>query len=889
MIDVLWLEASRTMAVRGRSRRVLSLLALSIISLAVEASAAIIGTAGDLTVLSSPPFSVDIDDLQSNSQVFVFQEQASRILPQDIGAILAQPGTIFRGNNVPAAGQLFAGAVVDDYLIHADFVSLQGHYTGIITFDRDILAVIPIRAQLDGSDGILAHPNTEYPSGRSDRGIEGVDDQVGFDFDRRSMAISFELSSTSVPQDHIDQIRVITAASPSANQFKWINPSHSQWNVPTNWDMGIVPNSSTASVTFDVSELVIVTMSSSHTVGQLEFNGGSVDLVRTGGHSLTLGGVATIATPGNSSYRIDVPISGTSGLKKTGAGPLLLSGQNTYSGGTTVQAGTLSVRNHPLPSGTIDIQAGAILETDGFVTYSLQPGQTLSGGGRLRTRHGFSDTELTIAPTSQVRGSLTIETGLVVNSGRLSPGFSPGIITIDGDYVGEFDGVLEMEVGGLTPGTQHDQLIVTGSASLGGRLELRLINNFVPAVNSQIVIIDADDVSGQFHSILAPELTPALGRAVDIDVGSVPGEVRVRFVSPNTANTFEGQAVVADWTAGFNWSIQPPRTTDIVQIAPNQAVFNQRLNVTTNAFAHELSVQSATANQMTVAVNSGAHLSATQEVSIGRAGTIELAGGELVSRTIEIGADGSLIGQGSIVGNVQLGIGTSGNAATLAPGTATTKGVMEIEGNLTQSAVGALVLNVGGTGAGEFDQLAISGTAQLSGNLEVVYDNSTVAVPGNSWTLITATDVTAQFQSIEFRNQANGTYTAVDVRDTPSTPGGVIFLLRDVGDLNGDLIIDSRDAPLFAEALFNPSAFNPLFDSTGHEAADMNADGQLDFDDIDDFANSVSDMEPDAVIAAIRSAIPGVPEPSSLWPLLLSSALMARRERPIRPTKPRHG
>jgi len=40
-----------------------------------------------------------------------------------------------------------------------------------------------------------------------------------------------------------------------------------------------------------------------------------------------------------------------------------------------------------------------------------------------------------------------------------------------------------MEIGGLTPGTQFDQLLVTGIATLGGTLDLLLLNAFNPAIS----------------------------------------------------------------------------------------------------------------------------------------------------------------------------------------------------------------------------------------------------------------------------------------------------------------------------------------------------------------------------------------------------------------------
>jgi autotransporter-associated beta strand protein len=60
--------------------------------------------------------------------------------------------------------------------------------------------------------------------------------------------------------------------------------------------------------------------------------------------ALELTGAATVEVlPSNVSTTIAAPITGTAGLAKSGAGTLTLTGANSYTGGTTVTAGTLQV------------------------------------------------------------------------------------------------------------------------------------------------------------------------------------------------------------------------------------------------------------------------------------------------------------------------------------------------------------------------------------------------------------------------------------------------------------------------------------------------------------------------------------------------------------------
>ena len=81
---------------------------------------------------------------------------------------------------------------------------------------------------------------------------------------------------------------------------------------------------------------------------------------------------------------------------------------------------------------------------------------------------------------SKISGRGTIIGRLDHEGGRVEPGESPGRFTINGDYTNT-GGTLEIEIGGTTPDTEHDQLVITGNASLGGTMEVVLINGYVPS------------------------------------------------------------------------------------------------------------------------------------------------------------------------------------------------------------------------------------------------------------------------------------------------------------------------------------------------------------------------------------------------------------------------
>ena len=108
--------------------------------------------------------------------------------------------------------------------------------------------------------------------------------------------------------------------------------------------------------------------------------------------------------------------------------------------------------------------------------------------------------------TIESGGALTgsgIVSGNVINSGLVSPGNSPGTITILGNYTQNPNGILRIEVAGLAPG-DFDLLAVRGHASLAGALQLISLNGFKLQVGDKLTFLTANSVSGSFSTILNP-------------------------------------------------------------------------------------------------------------------------------------------------------------------------------------------------------------------------------------------------------------------------------------------------------------------------------------------------------------------------------------------------
>ncbi|NLX95674.1 MAG: hypothetical protein GXY83_05820, partial [Rhodopirellula sp.] len=140
---------------------------------------------------------------------------------------------------------------------------------------------------------------------------------------------------------------------------------------------------------------------------------------------------------------------------------------------------------------------------------------------------------LIVGPGEILSGNRAI-LGDVVNRGVLSPGNSPGVISIngnltiatsDGDTIddgytpppaSDTVGTIRMEIGGTDPDApDYDQIHVTGIATLGGTLEVVLINDFVPEPGQTFDILTAAEINGEFDS------APGLWVQFDVEEATV--------------------------------------------------------------------------------------------------------------------------------------------------------------------------------------------------------------------------------------------------------------------------------------------------------------------------------------------------------------------------------
>ena len=120
-------------------------------------------------------------------------------------------------------------------------------------------------------------------------------------------------------------------------------------------------------------------------------------------------------------------------------------------------------------------------------------------------------------------------------TGTLSPGKSPGVTTIDGNYSQGPDATLEIEVEGTVLG-QFDKVDISGDLTLDGTLKIKFLNNYTPAMGQAFRIIEAGSISGEFATVEVDGLST--GFIMDTSELYTKGSIRITG-TPDLSNNVD--------------------------------------------------------------------------------------------------------------------------------------------------------------------------------------------------------------------------------------------------------------------------------------------------------------------------------------------------------------
>jgi len=211
----------------------------------------------------------------------------------------------------------------------------------------------------------------------------------------------------------------------------------------------------------------------------------------TGTNAIRMGSGAIIRNAGTWDVQTDAGMLAS--LGGTGRFDNLASGTFQRTAGGGISTISVDVTN----AGTIKLQAGATSITGSYHQtaglLSVEAG-SLSSSGTLQIDGG----------TLGGFGTITGNVNLLAD--HLSPGTSPGSLSIAGTLNLGPSAAFGVEIGGLTPGTEHDRAVVSDAVTLAGTLNVTLVNGFVPADGATFTIMTFPSATGSFAAIDAPPL-----------------------------------------------------------------------------------------------------------------------------------------------------------------------------------------------------------------------------------------------------------------------------------------------------------------------------------------------------------------------------------------------
>jgi fibronectin-binding autotransporter adhesin len=606
-------------------------------------------------------------------------------------------------------------------------------------------------------------------------------------------------------------------------QVTWTNtePGAFPWTTGSAWSTGTAPNaigawaSVTANITGgqtlsldipvtlgrldlgDSNGTAAYTISSAVAANRLAFDVASgqatLNQTSTSGSNIITAGVRlndtlVVTNSSASALTISGAIIGTGGLSKAGTGTLILGGGNSYTGATTITAGTLQVtRSDALPSSALTMSGGTLDLTGVSASagaFSASAGVSLTGGSLTATSYAFSNAADTATVSSILAGSggLT-KTGtgnLTLSAANTYTGATTvsggGTLTLGVANAIASTGTLTMTGGSLVlSGTQSlaqfnatDVTLGTGTitASTGFAFSIGSGTNTVATVlagsgtfgksGAGTLLLTGNNTNSGTHTINAGTL--AIGSAERIS----------NSASVTLAGGTFDLGGFTETITNFNATGAGTITSGTLTTSGSFGFSNASGTVTVDALLAGTSRTLTKSGNGTTLLNAANTYTGATTVS---GGTLALGGNERI-------ADGSSItlsgGSLDLRGNSETITNFSASAAgTVTAGTLTASGTFGVSNatgtvqidaalagsgkNLTKSGAGTLVL--GGVNTYSGTTTLSAGTLQL-GRSEALDNASSLLVSGGTMSLGGFTETVANFSANAAATVNNGTLTS---------------------------------------------------------------------------------------------------------------------------------
>jgi hypothetical protein len=197
-------------------------------------------------------------------------------------------------------------------------------------------------------------------------------------------------------------------------------------------------------------------------------------------------------------------IAGT-GLITASSGRIRFNSAASNAGSLTIAGGDNHIYGPITNTGQIRVTGGATATFYGDVVQN----------GVLQVSESGTSTSVAVFLGSVTGSGGSTGDGDIFFEGQVSPGNSTGEVTYANNVFFNVGSRLQIELGGVAPGVQHDKIIVSGALQLGGELDVQLINGFMPLGGQSFTIATSSaGISGAFLSTSLP-VVPGLTWQVD--------------------------------------------------------------------------------------------------------------------------------------------------------------------------------------------------------------------------------------------------------------------------------------------------------------------------------------------------------------------------------------
>jgi fibronectin-binding autotransporter adhesin len=254
---------------------------------------------------------------------------------------------------------------------------------------------------------------------------------------------------------------------------------------------------------------------------------GAGELIKKGASRLTLSGqygftgtttvqggsVRILHLPQTAEVQVDNGVLDLSGLTQT-----ITNLSGGAAGGVDINGGALTVNQSGSTtfagaitgSGSFTVTGGGVIELTGANTYT---GDTTVNAGKLKI-NGSVTSDVTVGSAGALGGSGTIGGDVVVQTGgQVTPGNSPGTLTVAGDFTFASGSTYQVEV---LPTGEHDLIVVGGATTIQTGANVAVLAGGPASQYARLsqygILTSAGGITGRFSSVTSDMafLTPSL-------------------------------------------------------------------------------------------------------------------------------------------------------------------------------------------------------------------------------------------------------------------------------------------------------------------------------------------------------------------------------------------